>query len=421
MAQVMVDDQDARVIYRGAWEHQQSVVAGEFNQTISGARPAGSTATLNFVGPTHFSDIVLFVCLTYTYLFLGTKITVFGTQGSINVDGQPTTTYAIDGVVVATYAAPMIAPGYVTTGTIFFKSQTLADGNHTLVITTTNGTLPNRYLLDYFQYTASPFVSSSSISSSSNTPSSSTRPTSNNAAPVSSPSTLASSNTSEASSRNKVGPIVGGVLGGIAFLMVAALLLFICIRKRRSRGNYSRPADIPSALPGESFPISPPCSSVFTQFCVDVTPFPVWQQENRAPYSGGRKVKPSTTAQDHNPSTPSPLARWGASSPLSPAQSYQPPTSVPSSSALGAIASIDSAPQLPHAVPQRRGTRPLPAEPAARGNPVLTSLLSKATLSETSSSPPTTSESDPIMRQHLDSGIRLPAPVVDIPPVYTQT
>ena len=180
----------------------------------------------------------------------GVHIAVFGSQGSIDVDGQPTTTYAIDGEVVANYTSPVIAPGYFTINTVFFQSQTLVDGDHTLVITTTNGTRPNRYWLDYFQYTASPVVSSSSSTSSSSVLSSTVQPSSSSSSPVSSSTSAVSS-----SSRVKVGPIVGGVLGGIAILVIAALLLFICVKIRRNKRKVS-PSPLDSPLPGK------PCTNI---------------------------------------------------------------------------------------------------------------------------------------------------------------
>jgi len=102
--------------------------------TKSGASPAGLTATLQFTG---------------------TQVAVFGSQGSVDVDGQPTTTYTIDGVLEGTYTAPVINPGFFTSRTQFFSSGQLTAGSHSLVIETTNGTRPNRYWLDWIQYVPS--------------------------------------------------------------------------------------------------------------------------------------------------------------------------------------------------------------------------------------------------------------------------
>ena len=227
--------------------------------------------------------------------FLGTKITVYGHQGSIDVDGQPTTIYAIDGVVLGSYTSPIIAPGLFTDGTLFFQSPDLSNANHTLVITMTNGTQPNRYYLDYLNYTASPLVSSLSISTSKGAPGMTALPSSSNVASISlqpssftptskgassvtiqpnsassgdtpsssafvetsrsisgsaslTPSQLTSvSNTS--SSPTQVGPIIGGVLGGIAFFIAFASLLFICLKQRKRRTEHSCPRT--EQIPGE--------------------------------------------------------------------------------------------------------------------------------------------------------------------------
>ena len=173
--------------------------------------------------------------------------------------GQPTTTYAIDGEVLGTYTAPVIAPGYFTTRNVFFQSQTLPDGDHTLVITTTNGTKPNIYVLDFFQYTASPVESSSSSTSWSSVSSSTVQPSSSSSSPISSSSTSAVSS----SSRVKVGPIVGGVLGGIAILVIAVLLLFICLKIRRNKRKVS-PSPLDSHLPGK------PCTNIYVRTFTEV-------------------------------------------------------------------------------------------------------------------------------------------------------
>lgn len=248
------------------------------------------------------------------YFTAGTKVAVYGTQDSVDVDGQATTSYAVDGVIVGSYTAPIIAPGYVTTGTLFFQSKDLVNGMHTLVITTTNGTQPNRFLLDYFSYTGLPIVpSSSSPQSSSPQPSpslsssslswsplslgpslSSSLPSSSLSSPSPSPqsslslpssslslsplslsmSSITGSNdapgstailpsTNSAVPGSSQSPLathtsslrirVGAIVGGVLggiALLVAALLLFM-FKKRKNRKKESLPQEV--HLPGESF------------------------------------------------------------------------------------------------------------------------------------------------------------------------
>lgn len=248
------------------------------------------------------------------YFTAGTKVAVYGTQDSVDVDGQATTSYAVDGVIVGSYTAPIIAPGYVTTGTLFFQSKDLANGMHTLVITTTNGTQPNRFLLDYFSYTGLPIVpSSSSPQSSSPQPSPSLSSSSLSSSPLSSGQSLSSSLPSSSlsspspspqsslslpSSSLSLSPLslsmssitgsndapgstailpstnsavpgssqsplathtsssrtrVGAIVGGVLggiALLVAALPLFM-FKKRKNRKKESLPQEV--HLPGESF------------------------------------------------------------------------------------------------------------------------------------------------------------------------
>lgn len=248
------------------------------------------------------------------YFTAGTKVAVYGTQDSVDVDGQATTSYAVDGVIVGSYTAPIIAPGYVTTGTLFFQSKDLVNGMHTLVITTTNGTQPNRFLLDYFSYTGLPIVPlSSSPQSSSPQPSPSLSSSSLSSSPLSSGQSLSSSLPSSSlsspspspqsslslpSSSLSLSPLslsmssitgsndapgstailpstnsavpgssqsplathtsslrirVGAIVGGVLggiALLVAALLLFM-FKKRKNRKKESLPQEV--HLPGESF------------------------------------------------------------------------------------------------------------------------------------------------------------------------
>ena len=248
------------------------------------------------------------------YFTAGTKVAVYGTQDSVDVDGQATTSYAVDGVIVGSYTAPIIAPGYVTTGTLFFQSKDLVNGMHTLVITTTNGTQPNRFLLDYFSYTGLPIVPlSSSPQSSSPQPSPSLSSSSLSSSPLSSGQSLSSSLPSSSlsspspspqsslslpSSSLSLSPLslsmssitgsndapgstailpstnsavpgssqsplathtsssrtrVGAIVGGVLggiALLVAALPLFM-FKKRKNRKKESLPQEV--HLPGESF------------------------------------------------------------------------------------------------------------------------------------------------------------------------
>jgi len=268
---LIVDDNDPAITYSSGW-----VLAGtsaEYDDTRHGATAAGQTAT---------------------FTFTGIGIEVYGSQGSIDVFGQPVTTYSIDGVYSATYQAPVIAPGYYTAHTLFYRSPPLTAAQHTLVITNTNGTAPSEYWLDYIIYTPSnsittiPTTQSSFISSSSQPSSIFTSSTSSMSSPTLSQITDSSSSTTlpgsaysgysgstsltgdipssstpsapvtsfHASSviahKTPVGAIAGGVVGGALFLLVLLLGLYFY---RRSRKGYTR-ADRISIIPDDTRPFT---------------------------------------------------------------------------------------------------------------------------------------------------------------------
>ncbi len=117
--------------------------------------------------------------------FAGIGVEVYGSVESIDVYGRPVTTYEIDGLgsTSTTYQAQLIAPGYYTARTLFYRSAALSDGNHTIVITNMNGTAPTVFWLDYIVYTPSTDVA---------------QPPSNSAAsdvPSSTPSSVSAANT----------------------------------------------------------------------------------------------------------------------------------------------------------------------------------------------------------------------------------
>ena len=216
---------------------------------------------------------------------------MYGYQGPIDTSGQPTTTYAIDGVVAGSYTAPVIAPGSSLLSALFFQSPDLPNMAHTLVITMINGTQPNTYYLRYLDLTGSLLASSPSLATpsgassgtaqpsvapiplqpsssiptpsrasiataQSNTPSSRatqsatskdiSQSSSGSATPPPSQSTSVSN---ASSSPTRVGPIIGGVLGGIIFLIAFASFLYICLKKRESKLDH--PSSQIEQIPGE--------------------------------------------------------------------------------------------------------------------------------------------------------------------------
>ena len=99
--------------------------------------------------------VILRTCCTHTVRHTGTLIVVVGSLGSVDVYGIPTSSYAIDGIVLANYTAPVIDSSLFQSDVTFFTSPYLTAGTHNLVITNLNGTAPNIFWIDYLMYAPS--------------------------------------------------------------------------------------------------------------------------------------------------------------------------------------------------------------------------------------------------------------------------
>ncbi|KIP10385.1 hypothetical protein PHLGIDRAFT_240263 [Phlebiopsis gigantea 11061_1 CR5-6] len=214
---LVVDDRNSSIVYTSGWLEVSTTA--EYEQTRSGANKGGMTAT---------------------FVFTGTGVEVYGSQGSYDVYGVPVSSYEIDGLpdTRVQYTAPVIDPGSFTSHTLFYRSPPLSAAEHTLVITNINGTAPSVLWLDYIVYTPSAATSSASSASSpasSSSASSSTTASSTSASQLTSSSSAAAVSTAAAaSSKSHAGAIAGGVVGGVVFLAAVLLALWwFCRRKPR--------------------------------------------------------------------------------------------------------------------------------------------------------------------------------------------
>ncbi|KAI0705756.1 hypothetical protein C8T65DRAFT_236271 [Cerioporus squamosus] len=129
----LVDDTTPAVQYAPGWIWDQLV--DEVDHTRHGAAISGLTASLGFSG---------------------TGIQVVGTLGASDSNGQPRTTYTIDGAVVGSFNAPVTPSGQTHYNVTFFSKLDLSPGDHEIVITNLDGTSPNHFWLDYFLIYKSP-------------------------------------------------------------------------------------------------------------------------------------------------------------------------------------------------------------------------------------------------------------------------
>ena len=161
----------------------------------------------------------------------GTLVAVVGLVGSADVNGVPTTAYAIDGVLAGNYTPVTPRPGYVLVNKTFFTSPTLDPGVHSLVITNVNGTAPNMFWLDYLLYSPSHAEASTNATGSMAASAVST--------------TIAAAGMGASSSKSSVAPIAGGVVGGLAAIGIAGTLAWWFLRRKRARAHAGEhgPAD----------------------------------------------------------------------------------------------------------------------------------------------------------------------------------
>jgi len=162
---------------------------------------------------------------------IGTSVSVYGIFSWAQV-GTMTATYTLDGTSIPqTYSVTTRSPQFVAgdeeaSNYILFASDTLAAGDHTLVINITQ-CVNQTFILDYITYTPS----FSTLASMPNLTLLPTTPGSSSAIP---PGSSSLTNGSQVDTKKvPIGAIVGGVLGGILFFVLIGFLLGY-LRRRRS-------------------------------------------------------------------------------------------------------------------------------------------------------------------------------------------
>ena len=170
---------------------------------------------------------------------LGTSVSIYGIFSWFQL-GSLTATYTLDGTSTSqTYLVTTRSPQYVAndgeaSNFILFSSQTLAAGDHTLVINITQ-CVNQTFILDYITYTPS----FSTLALMPNLTGTSLPTTTFSAVPSGSPSSvLNGSQVSQSNIETKktpIGAIVGGVIGGV---LVVLLMGFLLGYRRRRRSSY---------------------------------------------------------------------------------------------------------------------------------------------------------------------------------------
>ncbi|KAJ7619665.1 hypothetical protein FB45DRAFT_162416 [Roridomyces roridus] len=422
MATSLIDDQDPSITYTGSW-----VVGGtihEHDDTVSSSTKVGD----------HFS-----------VPFQGTEITVFGTFDATSTGVK--TLYSIDnaaGTIVTSQASGNGLDDYQQP---FWQSGTLSSGNHTLVVTmksinSDDGDGEGTIWFDYFQVTGGPTETpntntqsspsgtssspSSSSASQSSASSSATNTSSSSPSPSSSAGAIASGSSSHAG-------LIGGVVGGVAVLILFLLCgLFFLRRRQRQQNSVSNAHPVyygPNSGPGMAFVQggTPKLGSMYSQpyeygsgpgtpiatppAQVEAAPllYPVTSHVAHT-YPGPQAYAAPASDVYPNPGY-APQAQDGSYSNSYQQQQHRPTSPTATSSSFAAGPSSSSS----HAHPRSSMTSTADA-PAVPGSNVTD--LKRRQQEVVLSYEQGLAGSGPAV-QHVDSGIRTGVKPAEIPPVYT--
>lgn len=152
-----------------------------------------------------------------SFTFNGTWVAVYGVV--FDTDQQPTSTYSVD-QVQSTFTPPNPS-GPTQYNQVFFQTS-LADGvQHKLIVTASNGSQENPFMIDYILYTPS---TSAKMSPALTSPT--VTPTPQSMTPM-------------------LGAILGGLIGGIAVILIGTLFgIWIYRRRRRHWHNTTGGPDM---------------------------------------------------------------------------------------------------------------------------------------------------------------------------------
>lgn len=210
------DDQSPTLMrtYEGNWTHYTS--KGYENNTYSFTTTPGASFSLTFSGSQ-----------AYLYGIVKNNSDISGNS----TIGLPTAEYTIDG---ASSGHQMPRRDSATNSTVYFWTPPLADGTHTIDVNVTVANSTNPYIIDYF-LVLPPSGDASGDETTRTAPS-----------VTSVIVTTTSSTESNGAHHIPIGPVVGGIVGGVAVIAILSILAFYFL-SRRSRGRQAYYFEKPSS------------------------------------------------------------------------------------------------------------------------------------------------------------------------------
>ncbi|KAL7277852.1 hypothetical protein ACG7TL_008798 [Trametes sanguinea] len=215
--------------------------------------------------------------MSAVFSFKGSQVFVYGRlQPPQNGDEPPVSLYSVGDDKFQAFPAPSV--GSVMDNVSFFNSSVLPYGEYTLVINVTRASSNSPYFLDYIRYNITDPNAQPSQTSSSSTSTSS-------GAAASSTSAAAATN---GSSSTPIGPIVGGVVAGVAVIAVA-IIAFLCYRMRKRRPILSLSPTDPTAPTSRITPYIVPSNAGSQSHFSDLPamPYSPTMRQNGSMYSLG--------------------------------------------------------------------------------------------------------------------------------------
>jgi hypothetical protein len=220
----------------------------------------------------------------FTQASIGTSATIWGVQ-TTSILGVLSAMYTVDGVPIGEdYSVQSSNSGYKSgegqvPNNALFTTGSLPQGNHT-IMQTINKCVNQTFIFDYITYMPLGLPNSTSIDSGSS------------------------------GIKAPVGAVVGGVLGGIALLLVALAVIFLR-RQRQRRGALSEKTVI--VPPGEASHLrnAAPSSQAIHPFVVPLSPSEHNFPRSQSPSDLVSTIKPSLRTYRYQvPQWPHDAQRW---------------------------------------------------------------------------------------------------------------
>ena len=170
---------------------------------------------------------------------IGTRISLYGVVIPWISGPLPTAQYAVDGQSQNITSAPNTTRTLL--GVNFYTSDWFPNGTHVLTVNVTTATEDGPYLFDYLSIdTTNPPAASTNNTIATNTTTAVTSSSTSSTSTSSSSTATSSGDALGASTSGKssvpTGPIVGGVIGGMALLALIAFGAWWLWRKHRTEG-----------------------------------------------------------------------------------------------------------------------------------------------------------------------------------------